>query len=377
MQAAPIEQRATNRTSQRLSGLKVCFLAGTLGQGGAERQLYFILRALRQCNAEVRLLCLSRNEFWEDRIEALGVPITWVGQPKSKLRRLFRILAELRKDPPQIFQSQHFYTSAYVGVAARLLRLPGIGALRNDGHNEVLADGPIGGWLSLRVPKILAANSQAAIRYSTGQGVRPERLYFLPNVVDTEHLKPAARSNEETIRLIAVGSLHKRKRFDRFLSVLARLRSESHRPVSGLIVGAGPLRAQLEKQATDLGLLPTAIEFRGGVADVASAYQESDICVLTSDYEGTPNVLLEAMASGLPVVATKVGGVPEIVEQGKNGFLVEPGDEAQLFTALVGLINNSQSRRQMGDQARAFVEENHSPDKLPIRLGELYQLALR
>src|ERR1035441_583066 len=116
-----------------LSKLKICFLAGTLGQGGAERQLFYILRALRQSGAAPRLLCLAQNEFWEDRIKNLGVPVTCVGQTRSKLKRLFQIIVELRKHPTQVLQSQHFYTNAYVAAAARALRLCGIGSLRGKG----------------------------------------------------------------------------------------------------------------------------------------------------------------------------------------------------------------------------------------------------
>jgi glycosyltransferase involved in cell wall biosynthesis len=359
-----------------LSKLKISFLAGTLGQGGAERQLFYILQGLRQGGADLRVLSLSQNECWEERIKNLGVPITCVGQPKSKLRRLLRIITELRKHPPQIFQSQHFYTSAYVGAAARLLGLCGIGALRSNGLTEVQGSGPIGGWLSLHTPRIMAANSQAAIRYATERGVRPEHLYFLPNVVDTEQWKPAACRSEDTVRLIAVGSLVQCKRFDRFLSALSRLRRELNIPVTGVIVGEGPLRAQLEEQAEALGLLPSAVEFKGSVSDMATVYAEADISVLTSDYEGTPNVLLEAMASGLPVVATEVGGVPEIVRQGVNGFMTPRGDEQGMCAALVRLINDSQLRMQMGRDARAYVEVNHSLSSLPTMLQGLYRLAL-
>src|SRR5579862_4193219 len=98
-----------------LAKLKICFLAGTLGQGGAERQLFYNLKALRECGADVRLLCLGQHEFWEDPIRRLGIPIIYVGRSKSKLKRLVRIVAELHRDRPAIFQSQHFYTSAYVG----------------------------------------------------------------------------------------------------------------------------------------------------------------------------------------------------------------------------------------------------------------------
>jgi glycosyltransferase involved in cell wall biosynthesis len=359
-----------------LSHLNICFLAGTLGQGGAERQLFFILRALRQSGAAPRLLCLAQNEFWEDRIRKLGVPITFVGQAGSKLMRLFRIMRELRRHPPQIFQSQHFYTSAYVGVAARLLGLCGIGAMRCDGLTEVLDSGLIGGRICLRAPKVIAANSRVAIRFATDHGVPPGRLYFLRNVVDTEHWNAAPRHDVKQVHLITVGRLVQQKRVDRFLSVLARLRKETNRVVKGTIVGSGPLRESLERQAQVLGLLPSSVEFRGAIADVAPIYQQADICVLTSDYEGTPNVLLEAMASSLPVVATRVGGVADIVRHGENGFMVLPGDEDSLCVSLVRLINDSQLRLQMGKNARAHIEEKRSVDALPALLAGLYQLAL-
>ncbi len=315
-----------------LSGLKTCFLAGTLGQGGAERQLFCILRALRQIGVAPRVFCLRQNEFWEERIKKLGVPITYVGQTPSKLMRLFRMVAGLRKDPPAVFQSQHFYTNAYVAATARILRLRDIGAIRSNGLNELEANGPISGWLNLHSPRIVTANSHAAIQYAVGQGVPAKRLYFLANVVDTEQFKPVVCGGQKAVRLVTVGSLIPIKRFDRFLRVLALLRRKVNRQVTGMIVGAGPLKTELEEQAEALGLLPDGVKFRGSVAEMAPVYRNADVCVLTSDYEGTPNVLLEAMASGLAVVATNVGGVSEVVRQGENGFLVEPGDETACVT---------------------------------------------
>jgi glycosyltransferase involved in cell wall biosynthesis len=290
-----------------LSQLRICFLAGTLGQGGAERQLFYSLRALRQCGAVPRVLCLAQNEFWEERIRNLGVPVTCVGQMQSKLKRLFRILVELRKQPPKIFQSQHFYTNAYVAAGARALRLCGIGALRCDGLSEVQESGLIGGWLSLHTPRVIVANSRSAIQYALGNGVRPDRIHFLPNVVDTTHFCPGSMRREQGMTLLNAGRLAPQKRVDLFIDLLARIRSKAAAPVRGIIVGDGPLRKSLEERAAGLGLMPPVLEFRGAVSDLAEVYRQSDIFVLTSDFEGTPNVLLEASGSGLPIVTTRTG----------------------------------------------------------------------
>src|SRR5689334_13233971 len=94
-----------------LSQLRICFLAGTLGQGGAERQLFYLLKTLREQGASLLLLSLTRGEFWEAAIAELGVEVRWVGQHNSRLARLGRIIREVRAFRPHVLQSQHFYTN--------------------------------------------------------------------------------------------------------------------------------------------------------------------------------------------------------------------------------------------------------------------------
>jgi glycosyltransferase involved in cell wall biosynthesis len=105
-------------------------------------------------------------------------------------------------------------------------------------------------------------------------------------------------------------------------------------------------------------------------------YHEAAVCMLTSDFEGTPNVLLEAMASGLPVVATRVGGVPGIVHHGLTGFLHDPNDLESLVADTFELVMNSRLRTEMSRRARSFVEERHNLQRLPVYLSGLYQQAL-
>ena len=108
---------------------------------------------------------------------------------------------------------------------------------------------------------------------------------------------------------------------------------------------------------------------------MVAVYQQAAICVLTSDHEGTPNVLLEAMASGLPVVAAKVGGVPEIVRHEQTGFVFDPDDLDGFVTAMRQLVTQAALRMEIGRRARIYVEKNHSLHHLPSQLRELYRLA--
>ena len=277
-----------------LNGLRICFLAGTLGQGGAERQLFYILNSLTNHGARLRLLSLTRGEFWEDKIRSLGVPVIWVGQQEARPVRLARIIAELRTDPPDVIQSQHFFTNLYAAVASRALGLREVGSVRGSVIRETKTLGKAG-MFSLRMPRVVAANSKAAIDEAVSLGISPGRLHYLPNAINTNRFTPAAQRDRNLIRLITVGRLIELKRLDLFLRALARLQHETSAVVKGVVVGDGPLRGDLEHLAAKLGLLPDIVEFKGSVADVSLIYQEADVLVMTSESEGTPNVILEAM----------------------------------------------------------------------------------
>ena len=127
----------------------------------------------------------------------------------------------------------------------------------------------------------------------------------------------------------------------------------------------------LEALAASLPL-PGSVEFQPATEDMAPIYRASDIFLLTSDSEGTPNVLLEAMASGIPVVATSVGGVPEIVRHGETGYLVDPRDEAEFVTAVVRLVEDDGLRTTMGQRAREFVDQHHAVRRMPALLRDFY-----
>jgi glycosyltransferase involved in cell wall biosynthesis len=339
-----------------LSKLRICYIAGTLGQGGAERQLFYAVQALRQSGVSVRVLSLESGGFWETPIKRLGVDVTCVGEGGSRLKRVLRILKLFKAESAHIVQSQHFYTNAYAAIAAILSRCTGIGALRSNGEFDLTQCGRIGGRINLHLPRILAANSRCSIQYAMKHGINSCRLYFLPNVVDMDQFTPGDAHAESSdpgapITLLAAGRLTREKRFDRFIRIVHRLRMSGFN-VRGCIVGSTRpnenLLPELERQAAALGLLPDSLQFLGSVADMAPIYRRSSICVLTSGHEGTPNVLLEAMAAGLPVVATNVGGVPELVKDGLTGFLLEGEDLEGQVAVIARLVRDTDLRGQGG-----------------------------
>jgi glycosyltransferase involved in cell wall biosynthesis len=142
-----------------------------------------------------------------------------------------------------------------------------------------------------------------------------------------------------------------------------------------VLVGDGEMRSAIERLVADRGL-SDRVHFTGWIRDVASVYGAVDVAVLASINEGTPLVLLEAMAAGRPVIATSVGGVEDIVESGRTGVLVPSGDVQALAKAMIGLARAPERRSQMGERARTAMSERFGRDRLVDEMVELYERAL-
>lgn len=356
-----------------LPGLNIAFIAGTLGKGGAEQQLFYIASALKTAGARVTVLCLTAGEHWENRLREAGVPVVWVGQRPSRLARLAGIVRALRRERPGVVQSQHFYTNVYALAAAKITGAREVGAIRCDFTSEASGSYPVVRRAALGACRTIAANSVAAMNAAVACGISPARLRLLPNVVDTEVFRPGGREANGTVEILGAGRLTGQKRFDRFLRIVARLRQSCGLRVRATIAGGGPLREELERQAAACGLLPDGVRFAGVVSDLRELYRKSDILLLASDYEGTPNVVLEAMSAGLPVVATRVGGTPDIVTHGRTGFLAAPDSEEALGGAVARLVRDAGLRRVIGQSAREEVVAHRSVTALPSYLASLYQ----
>jgi glycosyltransferase involved in cell wall biosynthesis len=192
-------------------------------------------------------------------------------------------------------------------------------------------------------------------------------------VVDTSLFTPASSLERPETLLLNVGRLVEAKRHDRFLRVLRRVidHAPSGMTVRGIIMGGGPLRATLDAQAAELGLGGEALTFLAH-PDSPPVFQSASIFVLTSDYEGTPNVILEAMATGLPLVACDVGEVTAVVEDGVTGYIVSPGDEDLMVKTVLDLVNDPAKRGRFGTESRRRVEQRWSTARLPEELTTLY-----
>jgi glycosyltransferase involved in cell wall biosynthesis len=362
--------------------MSVCFIAGTLGRGGAERQLCYIIRALKTLSVETRVLCLTQGEPLQAEIEALGIQVAWVGGNESRAARIREITRVLRADPPDIIQSTHFYTNIYAALAAVALGRRGVGAVRNDVELELAANGRLG-KIQLLLPRYLVANSRLGWRRAIEGGRSAAKTFLLQNAVDLDKFSPAdaghpdrrrqGEDGDATLRLLFVGRMVPQKRVDMFLRLVRDLDSQPRELiVQARLVGAGRDGQAMRELAANMGLDGERVRFEDETADMTTHYRWADMLVLTSRHEGTPNVILEAMGMGLPVVATAVGGVPDLLAHG-GGLLVRPDDEAGLLDAVLRLHDDPGLRDVLARDGLRYVRANHSLDGLAMRLRDLYR----
>lgn len=363
--------------TDRSDRLRVALVAGTLAQGGAEKQLIYLVSALRSAGAEVRVYSLTRGEFHEPELRAMGMDPVWVGRRGNPAMRIAALALALRGFRPHIVQATHFYVNLYVRAVAPMYDAIGIGAVRNDVDHEVRANGRWGPWL-LRAPSALIMNSHAARENAIDLGLPATRLHVLPNAIDLRAFDdrssatPAVSRSEREPNVVSVGTLATRKRFDRFLHALALARSKGAR-LRGTLVGDGPERGALEALASELGLSPPVLTFAGRRNDVPAILRSADIYLLTSEHEGFPNVLLEAMASRLPVVTTPAGDAAVIVREGVTGFVVQQNGVEMMAARLTELADSAQLRRSLGEAGRARVGCTYTCDVLPARVGAVHR----
>jgi glycosyltransferase involved in cell wall biosynthesis len=196
------------------------------------------------------------------------------------------------------------------------------------------------------------------------------------NCVDTSRFKfsPYPVSGENTPYVIGtIARLEELKGHKYILDALRIIADDPKKEVKLIVLGKGPLRKELSDYAGNLGL-ENAVTFRGNVSDVPEQIAGFNTVILAStEREGLPLSLLEAMSCGRPVIGTRVGGTPEAVEHGKNGFLVSPKDGASIAKALLTLMDNPDMAEAMGRHGRNTVQEKFSLEIMLSKIAGLYE----
>jgi glycosyltransferase involved in cell wall biosynthesis len=236
-------------------------------------------------------------------------------------------------------------------------------------------------WLAARSTALVAVSPQVRDDLVALGVARPERFVVIRLGIELdERVAPSQNGRLESRKYLGIpdgrfavgwiGRMTGVKRTDDVLVAFKQLR-DSGVDACLCMVGDGPDREALERRAHELGVMRDTL-FVGYQEDVAQYYAAFDTLVLPSGNEGTPVSAIESLAAGKPVVATRVGGVPDVIRDGEDGFLVEPGDTEQLAERLARLAHDPALRERMGEEGRARVLPRYAVERLVDDIDRLY-----
>lgn len=358
--------------------LPVAIFVTSFDPGGTERQMSELVRRLDRARFEVHAACLHRRGAWLERVEphvaSIGeFPISAFPRP-STAHQMFRFARWCRSRGIAVLQTCDYYTNIFGMAAGALAGVPlRIASRRDINPGRTRAQLAVQA-ASYRLAHRIVANSKAAGDAVVEEGLDLRRILVIPNGVDAEAY--AVERHPRTVRaIITVANLRAEKRHDVLLNAAQQLLAAGH-DLHFQIVGDGPLRETLERDVAARNL-SGRVSFLGHRDDVPALLAAADAYVLCSDSEAFPNGVLEAMAAGLPVVATAVGGLPNLVTHGTTGVLVSPGDPRALAEAIDGLVRDEHQAWRIGHEAQQQVRAGYSFDAMVRGFEALYETAPR
>ena len=357
--------QSTELPRQR-EAIKVLHVVYALQPGGMEYGVVKLVNGLDRSHVR-SAICSTKPAGQLRHLLAPDVSLFELQRREGNDPRLIRDLYTLfRREQPDVVHTHSWGTLVEGLVAARLARVP----VLIHGEHGTLQLRPYQRFVQRRAwaaaDRLLSVSSRLAERMAREARFPLTRIHTIRNGVDLSRFGAVSRAAaREALRLpsdvrlaLTVGRLVPVKDHLTLLAAIALLRGQGM-DVTVAIAGDGPLKELLVERASALGIAD-ATHFLGHRSDVEVVLAAADVFTLTSSSEGLSNTILEAMASGLPVVATRVGGADELVEDGVSGILASPGAAGEIANALASLFQDPERRAAMGSAARARVEAEFS-----------------
>ncbi|MBI2483143.1 glycosyltransferase [Candidatus Uhrbacteria bacterium] len=357
--------------------LRVTFIGTSFAIGGAEQLQLELARRLPRDRFSVEVVAVVRGGPLEEEFRALGIPTTVIGKTtKWGWSTIEQLRAHLVAQQPDVVHTHLFGGDTWGRVAA--IRA-GVRCIVSTEHNINVDEG-IGKRFVKRVlarytTRIVAVSDAVRVASMRRDGIPSRLLTVIPNGVDTEQFRPAPASAHATVQLLTVGRLVPQKGHDVLMDAMAILRDELPHVVLD-VVGDGPRRAALESHVRAYGLAER-VRFLGMRRDLPDQYHRADIAVFPSRWEGFGIAAAEAMSCGIPVIATRVDGLAEVVVPDVTGLLVPANDPVALAQAIRALAQDRARRLLLGAAGRRRVLECFDIRNVVRRYGEFYEAAAR
>lgn len=374
---------------------KIVFLTTQLGPGGAETQILRLALRLKSQGYEVTVISMLSAIGFVDQLEDAGVDFYSLDMNRGEMdvRRVYDLVSLLRQICPDVLACFCFHANVLGSVAGRLARIPVvITSIRNEFFGPRTRDYAERIISSVKLSDRTVTNSRIVATALKKRGVigggRIDVIYngiyceeYLKTESDSSVVREQLGIQRDDFLWIAVGNVRDEKDYPTLLgafSQVARVHPKAQLRIAGGIWDEA-LKASIDGLVASYGL-EDRVRFLGQRKDVPELLHAADALALSSRTEGLPNAIMEAMATGLPVVATDVGGVRELVVEEKTGFVAASGDVRGLANEMSRLIELSvEERAEMGRQAQRHIRENFALEVVAGHWETLFQelLALK
>lgn len=366
---------------------KLAYVVCTLNPGGTERLVVDMSRAYSS-DMEVSVFCLDQPGTWADGLRRMGVPVYCLWrQPGLDLSITLRLARAFRKHGTDIVHAHQCTPWFYAALARIFCRGPRL-ILEEHGRFYPEVDKRLRRFVNRAIiapltHRFIAVSADIRERLVRFEGLRRERIDVIYNGIDsTATIDAGARAalrrelgfQDEDFVVGTVGRLDPIKNLPMLVKALLRAGAEASQ-LRGLIVGDGPLYGEIETLLLENDARQW-IRMTGYRPDARRYVQCMDLFVLASYSEGTSMALLEAMAEGVPAVVTAVGGNPEIVENGREGWVIPSADEERLLESIRSAMEHRGLSRERGRAAREKVLQQFSFDGMIDRYLDVYRSLL-
>ena len=366
-----------NGSGERPPPVRIAFCITDLDVGGAERMFVELVTRLDRHRWEPRVYCLSGPGALVAHLQSAEIPVTCFGAKSTRNLGVFqRLTAELKKFSPALLQCFLFHANILGRLAAWRAGVPyvvcGIRVAERRSRVPLWLDRLSQGFVDHNV-----CVSRAVAEFSIHQaGLKPSKISVIPNAVDFDWFANAVAVDRSTLGLSAaplvlfVGRLDPQKAPFNLLEAFAHL-LERHLDWQLLFVGDGSLKASMDEWIAQRGL-GHRIRIAGWRPDVPELLKAADLLVLPSLWEGMPNIVLEAMAAGLPVVVSRVEGTEELIRDGETGLLVTPGSPTELEHQIEAALTSPELSSRIRTTAQLAVQKQFTMDRMVSAYEQLY-----
>jgi glycosyltransferase involved in cell wall biosynthesis len=352
--------------------IKIIHVIDGLIIGGAQVFLVNLIKSLNKDLFELKVATIIEKGILAEGVEKVGVEVVHL-QKRGKLGigLVFRLVKFLRRERPDIVHTHLFGGDTWGRIAAILARVP---VIVSTEHNTNLDEG----WAKRKVKKFLSfftkkivAVSEAVKNYSMSRDkIKEKKITVIDNGINLEEFSSITEKEFADPPVIGVvGRLETQKGHEYLFEALNMLKTT---PWILWVVGDGSLKGSLERLAKDLNLRERII-FLGARRNIPEILSQMDIFVLPSLWEGLGLAVLEAAAAGKPIIASSVGGIPEIIKNGETGILVEAKNVKSLADGLEHVLLGEQEAIMMGQRARESVKEKYSLERMTGLYEKLYK----